>query len=179
MRVPKHTLRSDTTGQSLLSFQVDRLAPHFSQVLLLTGTFELDEAVRGQRLADPPGLVGEGPLAGLLQAMRASTTPWIALLAIDQPAVPATHYQRALEAVGEPTQAIVSTDVEGRIQWLCGMYRTALQGELERQTSQGVRAVKHFGNSVNLKIIPSQDRGVFVNLNTPQDAADHGWLLPE
>jgi molybdenum cofactor guanylyltransferase len=179
MGAPKHTLKHAESGKSLLSYQCERLAPHFSQVLLLTGKLSVEKAVPGQRVVDPPDFEGEGPLAGLLAAMKVASTPWVALLAIDQPRVPPEQFERALHSAELSDQAIVAKDTDNRIQWLCGLYRTSLGPELERQLGEGVRAVKRFGRSVNLKLVPTQEKGAFVNLNTPEDAVRYGWLLSE
>jgi molybdopterin-guanine dinucleotide biosynthesis protein A len=177
MNVPKHKLVHPTSGQNLLEYQADRLAPHFAQVLLLTGE-STDARLPGRVVADPPGYKGEGPLAGLLAALRVATTPWIALLAVDQPGVTVGHYELGLQAAQQADQAVLWSDSDDRVQWLCGLYRASVRTELERQMAEGVRAAKRFGNSLNLRVLPATQKGVFINLNTPEEAAQHGWRLP-
>ena len=81
---PKHLLRHQSSGQPLLHWQWQRLAPHFARSLILSGSTELEVFEDGIQVTDPQEFVGQGPLAALLSALE-SVQPdsWVAVLAVE------------------------------------------------------------------------------------------------
>lgn len=178
MGVPKHTLVHQRSGESLLDSQIRRMAPHFAQVLLLNGEWMIPEKEGCRLLPDPVEYQGEGPLSGLLAALRTADTPWVALLAIDQPLVPPELYQRALSGRDPGVKMVVPRDEQGQPQWSCGLFHISLRGELESDLQRGVRALKQFCRPLE-KAHLGAPPGSFLNLNTAAEARQHGWDIPE
>ena len=174
MGVPKHTLRNSTTTETLLSYQARRMAPHFSEVLLLHGEFEIPPGTPGRPVPDLTEYAGQGPLAALLAALEAASTDWVGLLAIDQPEVPPELYAWALEQ-NHDRQAVVFEDGQGKPQWLCGLYHRNLLAAVREQLREGVRSMKRFWESRELAVLTYPHGDPFCNLNTPEEAERWGW----
>ena len=176
---PKHRLLHRISGDDILSFQARRMAPHFSELFLLHGEFEASPELPGKLVPDLEEYQGQGPLAALLAALRAASTPCVGLLAIDQPQVPATLYAEALARAREGEKAVVFLDQNDRPQWLCGLYHRRLVPELERALLEAVRSVTRFWESEAPLLLPCPDANHFCNLNTPEEAMQADWLLPD
>ena len=176
---PKHRLLNRTSGDDILSFQAKRMAPHFSALFLLPGEFEVSPELPGILVPDLQEYRSQGPLAALLSALQAAQTPWVGLLAIDQPQVPPSLYDEALTQGARDERAVVYLDESRKPQWLCGLYHRRLIPELERALSQGVRSMNRFWESRPLLLLPCPDLQAFCNLNTPEQAWNAGWNLPD
>ncbi len=72
---------------------------------------------------DPPG---GGPVAGIVAAIAQVVSPWLLVLAVDQPdAARATPALVAALADDPPADLLCQRDGTGHPQWLLGAYRTA------------------------------------------------------
>lgn len=174
---PKHLLQ-DKAGRPLWSLQRERFKPYFHAHHLLAGDFTLPAPT--PILKDPPGLVGEGPLSALLALLRHSTTPWVALLAVDQVGVVPELYRLARSQAGPEVQAVVYRDQQGRQQWLCGLYQATVTPLLESALKDQVRAFWRFAARLSIREVspPAGSEGWFTNVNTPAEAARAGLFLP-
>lgn len=150
------------------------MAPHFSEVLLLHGEFEIPPGTPGRPVPDLTEYAGQGPLAALLAALEAASTDWVGLLAIDQPEVPPELYSRALDRAGSE-QSVVFEDGAQKPQWLCGLYHRNLRATVREQLSEGVRSMKRFWESRELVMLACPLGDPFCNLNTPGEAERWGW----
>ena len=152
MGCAKHLLQTDT-GQTLLDFQVARFQNRFQRIVLLTGQHMQSRSDGLPTIPDPPEFKDQGPLAGLLAALKAAESDWVALLGVDQPKVIPTLYSHELAHAEEKTEAVVCRDSDSREQWLCGIYRARSEVclKIEQALQSGERALKRVIPSLNLK----------------------------
>ena len=181
MGAPKQWL-CDDTGCSLLQLQCRRMAPHFSELLLLCGSRPPAIAIEGTRaVCDPEAFAGQGPLPGLLGGLRQCRTPWLALLPVDCPNFPPEAFLEAPDrASGQPAIGFL---LQGTRQWLPGLYHVDLLSSLEDFLASGSRAMGRYVERVEHVFLPwthqtiSAERA-FTNLNTPEQAAAEGFRIP-
>ena len=177
---PKHLLRHQSSGQPLLHWQWQRLAPHFARSLILSGSTELEEFEDGIQITDPHEFVGQGPLAALLSALE-SVQPdsWVAVLAVDYPYFPVEAFQEAEERLAHH-DGLVFCDEESQRHWLCAFYHARLATPLRESLSEGERAVKRFMAQRDIRYHPLTSlRGdrAFLNLNRPEDLRETEFQL--
>lgn len=184
---PKERL-VDGAGRTLLESQRDRLSPYFPGLLLLTGPD--DKALTGERCAvDPAPFAGQGPLAGLLAGLLASSTDWLALMPLDNPYFPPDAFRLALARALDRNparslpHAIGFIDGQGHRQWLPGLYHRDLRGSLDEALGSGERRFGGWVSTANPVYLawehPEVDSArAFTNLNTPEAAAAAGYSFP-
>lgn len=141
---------------------------------------------RGQAALRPRGVwrdtaPGVGPLAGLHAALVACPHPWLAVLAVDMPAIDAGWFRR-LAARCEEGRSIV---VRGPWGWepLAAIYPRAALAEVGARLARGegslqacVAALIRQRRLAGLRA-SARDRAQLVNWNTPADLA-LGGLVP-
>jgi molybdopterin-guanine dinucleotide biosynthesis protein A len=183
---PKESLVDDV-GATLLQHQLDRLSPHFQEVLLLVGpratSFSHFLPLAGIRqVCDPLEFSGQGPLAGLLAALQVCRDDWLALMAIDTPFFPPEVLTRSLEMAPEGCPAVGFRGPEGRPQWLPGLYRKRLQTSIEATLLRGELSLGRWMQSQQHAFLPWTDplpvQRAYANLNTPEQARHAGFRLP-
>jgi molybdopterin-guanine dinucleotide biosynthesis protein A len=183
----KESLTEITSGRTLLQVQLQRLTPHFQEVLVLVGPDARsspipNSAERAKPIWDPPEHSGHGPLAGLLAGLLACRTDWLALLAVDTPFFPPEAFGQALERAPGGCQALGFVGPEGRPQWLPGLYRPALHSSVEEALGWGERSLGRWMQAREHAFLPWIDSQVpasraFANLNTPEAARQAGFQL--
>jgi molybdenum cofactor guanylyltransferase len=114
---------------------------------------------------------GEGPLGGILTALRDSGAEWNLIVACDMPELNARLLRRLLEeAKISAADALLPVTGE-RPQPLCAVYRRACLGTLDEAFSKGVRAVTAALAGVRVVRLPMEEMSPFQNVNTPEDWA--------
>lgn len=162
----------DWHGRPLVDHVTARIAPACTRVLIASGD--------GRRLGRPgeiaDAVTDAGPLGGLLAAMEAADTSLLAVVAVDLPHADAGVLFALAAAIGEADAAVPL--VEGRLQPLHAVYRTACAGPLRGYLDAGGRAVMGFLDRLSVaeadpEVWSAADpSGRFaVNLNAPEDVA--------
>jgi molybdopterin-guanine dinucleotide biosynthesis protein A len=120
---------------------------------------------------------GDGPLGGIVTALRDSTAEWNVIAACDMPHLDGRLFLHLLRAARE-TDAdvllpVVNEGGSGRPQPLCAVYRRSCLAPIEAAFAHGVRKVtaalaslRTVRRPVEMEQIPQ-----FQNLNTPEDWA--------
>lgn len=178
MGSPKHLLRNKASGESLLQHQLRRFAMAPFQARYLVGHSQTIEVPEGwTQLPDPQGLQGEGPLAGILAALTATTSDRLAVLALDYPHLPS---ELLLGLAEEGREWCTYADNEGRPQWLCSVLSVSLRDELRKQMLAGGRSVHRFAKQQDLAVLepPAGQQEAFLNLNRAEDLEDSGFEKP-
>lgn len=176
MGLPKEGLVNGA-GQTLLDYQLSRLTPHFEHSMILSGCKSAEQlstsfAPLPPVYQDPEEWANCGPLVGLLVALDKTPTPWLTLVAVDQPNYPP---RLALEAT-RSSSLVVFEDTSGRLQWLGGLFHRRLRAAIEESLRNGTRAFRGFlDNFEDVTIVPGQDQGSFLNINTPMEARAAGF----
>ena len=155
----------------LLEHVIDRLAPQVSRIVLSVGANADDFSSFGCELVADEDL-GEGPLAGLVSAFRAVTTPWALTLPGDAPwTSPKLASRLAEDAV--KNGVAVAHDGQRR-QNLTLLIDRGRRADLTAFYRKGGRAVHRWFAEIALPSTDLSDIAAsFFNINTPADLAAH------
>lgn len=122
--------------------------------------------------AIPDLFPGEGPLAGILTALRHSSAEWNLIVACDMPQIGAELLFRLLDAARRSgPDALLPVTAEGRPQPLCAVYRRTCLAPFETAFSEGTRKVTGALAAVRCLRLPIEEVSQFQNVNTPEDWA--------
>lgn len=162
-------------GQPLAAHVLARLAPQVGPLLISANRYVAAYtalAPGAQVLAD--AVPGQGPLGGWLAALMACTTPWLATVPCDAPALPLDLVARLhAAALAQGADAAVATTGEGW-QPTFALLRPELAPHLVAYLTGGQRAIRHWLVQQRLALVPFDDAAAFANLNTPDDLAAAG-----
>ncbi len=118
---------------------------------------------------------GCGPLGGVVTALRHSESEWNVMLACDMPDIDAATLEwlaaRALASADE-VECVVPLSDSGP-QPLCAVYRSQSGPKLLDALDRGVLKMRSALSVLKVRYLPARDRGVFANINTPEDWAAH------
>jgi molybdopterin-guanine dinucleotide biosynthesis protein A len=125
--------------------------------------------------AIPDAYPGQGPLGGILSALRHTPASWNLLAACDMPGLSAEFLLLLLNAAErEGADALLPAGPSGRAEPLCAVYHRRVLPALETAYSNGVRKVTAALQAVRAAILPIPEAAVFENVNTPEEWAVHG-----
>lgn len=164
-------------GEPLVQWVVRYMAPWVDS-LYISANRHIDVYGRyGQCVVDDPIFGGDaGPLAGVASAMACSQRPWLLVLPVDVPRLPADLPLRLVEAAsaGAP---VAYASAGGGAHPLCMLVRRDLAGDLKQYLLDGGRKVldwhrRHGAVSVDF----GGDTTLFSNINTPEDWKAAGGL---
>jgi molybdopterin-guanine dinucleotide biosynthesis protein A len=115
---------------------------------------------------------GEGPLGGILTALRHTHSEWNLIVACDLPNLDAEFLTGLLQfAPACSADVLLPCDPAARPQPLCAVYhRRALVG-LEASFLTGVRSVKTALTTLAIERVAIAEIELFQNVNTPEDWA--------
>jgi molybdopterin-guanine dinucleotide biosynthesis protein A len=118
---------------------------------------------------------GEGPLGGILTALRHTTADYNLIVACDLPRVsPRVLRQLLEEAEAVPDAlALLPHTPGGRPEPLCSVYRAAALAELQRRFQEGVRKVTLALEGLPVHHLEITEPLHFQNVNTPEDWAEY------
>lgn len=114
-----------------------------------------------------------GPLAGLAGALahaRAAGADLLLTLPCDMPHLPADLPAR-LAAALPPGAGAALPRVEGELQPVCGLWRTAALERLPEYLAAGRSSLRGFAAVCGLAVVDFADAAAFANANTPEDLA--------
>jgi molybdopterin-guanine dinucleotide biosynthesis protein A len=164
-------------NKALLPFRGATLAEHVaSQVraaagaVTLVGTPETYTPL-GLRVI-PDALPGEGPLGGIVTALRDSASEFNLILACDMPAVSAEFLLQLLdEAEARAAGVLLPYTGGGHLEPLCAVWNRRAPPSLEAALARGVRKVTDAltGIPIYTWFVPQLVH--FTNVNTPEDWA--------
>ncbi len=147
--------------------------------LLLSGSTERYPQFGVEQLTD--SLPGAGPLGGLLAALEAATTPWVALLGCDQPRVDRSTYRALLAHAEREGAELCLLESEHGLEPTIGVYRRALAGRVRACLEAGERRMIsiHASARVATLAIGAGPLEVALNVNTPEDFRRAAELVHE
>lgn len=155
-------------GQPLVITVSDQLAPHFSQ-LLLSGAKDKYTFTGYKVIEDLEA--GQGPLMGLMSALKASEHELNFVTACDIPAIHLPFVRRMLDRIGD-YEAVVPVLPDGRKQPLFAVYRKGVHPRIADCLNSGKRAVHALLDVLDVKYIDI-DGGWYYNLNTCEDVVHY------
>jgi len=158
-------------GKPLLAHVVTRLAPQVDALVISTNAAPEPFAVYGfPLLADRiPGYAG--PLAGIHAGLAAYPDQFLVAVAVDLPILPADLVARLQAGLGEHRCAYAS---DGRQHALAVLFRPGSAAVVQEYLVRGARNLRDFlaEHGTAMPFERPQDRGLFWNLNTPEDVAN-------
>ncbi len=120
-----------------------------------------------------------GPLAGILSAMRAAQTSWLACVPCDAPALATDLIEDLMAAVAVDTE-VVTASFEGRLQPVFALMRCSLADDLQSYLENGGRRAQSWCRQRRLAQADFSARPrMFQNINTPQDLNDYVCSLTQ
>lgn len=157
------------------------LAPRFGGVLLVANVPEPYARFGLRTLADE--VPGKGAPGGVHAALAAARTPWVVAVACDMPFVSAEAVGVLLGAREDGVDA-VCFEVAGRLEPLLAVYRSSLAEACGRALEEDP-SLRQLLSRFRARLLPEAalravDPGLrsLVNVNTPEDLARHGVVLP-
>jgi molybdopterin-guanine dinucleotide biosynthesis protein A len=116
----------------------------------------------------------EGPLGGIITALRDSSSEWNLILACDMPEIGAPLLTRLMDlATQSGADVLLPLTVENRPEPLCAVYRRACLPALETAFAGGVRKVTAALEAMRTLRLPVEEVAQFQNVNTPEDWAGY------
>lgn len=165
-RMGRDKSQLEIDGRSLLESVHNQLEPHFEQSILSVGR-ESELALHGAetvRDSEP----GQGPLMGIISALRNSKWDRNFVIACDIPRVNLRLVKRLLRAA-ERHDVTLPVDKNGRIEPLFAVYRTSALPAFERAFAQGARRIRDAFGSLKVRQYSIEEDDIPANLNTPED----------
>ena len=111
---------------------------------------------------------GEGPLGGLLTALRTAALDWVAVLACDLPRTSAGTVRELLEHTGPGTDVVVPL-LDGRPQPAHAVWRRDCRGLLEPLFTAGERRLGAAVERVRSRLVTVSDPTTLTDVDTPGD----------
>jgi molybdopterin-guanine dinucleotide biosynthesis protein A len=177
--VPKGLLRME--GRTVLE-RLLGLAPLFAEVLLVANA-PAPYARFGLRTVEDR-VPGKGAPGGVHAALVGARTEWVLAVACDMPFVMPEAVRELLEARSPEVDAVCFT-VGGRVEPLLAVYRVSLAGPWGTALKEANPSLRELLSRCRARLLPEEAlRAVdaelrsLVNVNTPEDLARHGLMLP-
>ncbi|HSW53136.1 MAG TPA: molybdenum cofactor guanylyltransferase MobA [Sulfuricaulis sp.] len=157
-------------GRPLIEHVIDALRPQVDSLLISANRNQDVYASYGYPvIADVMGDY-DGPLAGMLSAMRAAGTAYILTAPCDAPSFPADLARRLAEALVSDNAVASAVSLQGRLQPVFALLRCSLAGDLENCLKQGERGTGEWLRRHRAVPVDFSDAaGAFMNINTLQE----------
>ena len=118
--------------------------------------------------AIPDDAAGEGPLGGLLTALRAASAEWVAVLATDLPHASAATVREMLGYTGDGGDAVVPL-LRGRPQPAHAVWRRDCRQLLEPLFATGERRLREALHHVDTRLVTVRDTDSLRDVDSPED----------
>jgi len=116
---------------------------------------------------------GEGPLSGIITALRHRAAPWLLVVACDMPGLTAAFLGELLAAAKANGSATIPTSPGGRMEPLCAVWHGDALPALEKAFAAGTRKIADAVMGIRPALYPVTAPLLFQNINTPEDLAAH------
>ena len=162
-------------GRTLLEYAL-ALAGGVAASCRIVGSLEKYEKY-GDVIED--AYAGQGPLAGIHAALRATATDFNLVLAVDTPLI-APDFLRHLSARAQDSNAFVTVPrtADSRLHPLCAVYRRSFADVAEQALREGRNKIDALFPLVPVEYVAPAaagfDESMFVNLNTTEDLENVG-----
>ena len=157
-------------GETLLAHAICRLSPQVDALALNSNSAPEAFAVYGLPVIPDrlPGFLG--PLAGIHAGLLQYPQTNLVTVAIDLPFLPPDLVTRLHAGLGTKSCAYVS---DGKRHALALLWRPGMASSVEDYLQRGGRSLKDFlaEHGQPVRFDQPRDRGLFCNLNTPEDLA--------
>jgi molybdopterin-guanine dinucleotide biosynthesis protein A len=161
-------------GGTLLSHAATRFSPGAATVLVSTRS--PDDALPAGAVSVPDAEPGLGPLAGIAALLARAPEPWLLVVPVDLPLLPA-DCGRVLASASGGCDAVVFS-WKGRVEPFPALVSRRLARLVADLLSRGLRRADSFHAEASCRVLafedafPGRDAAVaFLNVNTPEDLA--------
>src|SRR3990167_3312902 len=123
-------------------------------------------------LPDAPDLpLASGPLAGIVTALRHTTTLWLMVTPCDTPHLPSDLVARLLDEAERcgaeaVVPATVDSDGKQRLHWVCVLLRKGVSAKVEAMFAQDERKLRVCIQALNWTSVSFADANGFDNINS-------------
>ena len=153
-------------GQPMIKYIVDRLRPHFNQILISSSDVSRYSFLGAEVIPDE--VAGRGPLGGIASALKASANELNFVIACDIPQVD-IDLMKMLLREGKDFDAVIPRTGQSKYEPLFAVYKkSALKAIEEALLSGNNRIIDALGSS-KVKYIDLNDVLQLKNLNTMDD----------
>ena len=157
-------------GETLLAHVIRRLRPQVNALALNSNAAPAIFATYGLPVI-PDRLAGFlGPLAGIHAGLLQYPEDYLVTVAVDLPFLPPDLVTRLRAGLGTKSCAYAS---DGKRHALALLWPAGMAASVEEYLQRGGRSLKDFlaAHGQPVRFDRPQDRGLFCNLNTPEDLA--------
>ena len=118
---------------------------------------------------------GEGPLGGIVTALKHSPARWSLVAACDMPGVTAETLSALFEhAEQESADLVLPAGPSGLVEPLCGVWSRGCLERIEGAFRAGIRKITEAASGLRLAVVPVAEASQFQNVNTPEDWLEYG-----
>lgn len=160
-------------GKPLVAYALEALEAVAGRVVINANRHREDYAALGYPVVADATDHFDGPLAGLLSAMRAADTPYVLTVPCDAPLVTGQLLERLVTARAEDQAELCAAHDGERLHPVFLLAERRLVDDLDIYLAQGQRKVETWLNRHRLAVADYQDQAArFANLNTPEELAE-------
>lgn len=165
-------------GRPLVSWVLDAMGPQVGRLNVVANRNPGDYAAllhatcpSGKVRPDDPDLPPRsGPLAGVLTALRHSTSPWIWVNPCDTPGLPHdlldVMMRKALQTDADVVLPVTGvTPQDARHHWLCVLINTRVCPHTEQVFASGERKIGQWVRSLHWETVSFDSETGFMNIN--------------
>lgn len=163
---------AELAGRPMIEWVLEALAPQVGALLINANRHREIYAEYGVPVIADSDPVFNGPLTGMLSAMRAARTDWILTVPCDGPLLPPDLASRLIAALvsGEMTSATVTEG--GRIHPVYALLPVSLEQSLSADMTAGARKVGEWVARHRPALADFSDQPqTFANINSAEDVA--------
>jgi len=156
-------------NKSLISYALAAMAPLADQLLISANRNHDRYRQFGYLVIGDGNDRFDGPLAGILAAMRHARYPVLLTMPCDSPLFTGKHLRKVLSALSDDADIAVAFDGQ-RLHPVFAALRTHLQADLETYMHRGERKLQTWFNqhkTINVDFSDSPE--IFANINTPEE----------
>jgi molybdenum cofactor guanylyltransferase len=111
----------------------------------------------------------QGPLAGIAAALEQIGTPWVLVVPVDTPLLPATLAQHLALAVASSDSDLAVVDIDGEMQPAHILFRSELRESISDFLASGQRKLQDWVRQQNFVAVNFNIRGFeFMNINNEE-----------
>jgi len=163
----------EVNGQPLVQVIADQLLPQVDTLLINANRNQQTYRELGFEVMQDDLPDYQGPLAGMLAALKCIQTDWLLTLPCDGPYVDTNYVQKMVDAVNHSSlQLAVASDGE-RLQPVYALIHRNLISSLDAYLASGERKIDRWYAEVGFTTVSfAQGVMMFTNLNTPEQLAE-------
>ncbi|MBI3571705.1 MAG: molybdenum cofactor guanylyltransferase [Gammaproteobacteria bacterium] len=156
-------------GRPLIEHVIDALRPQAGKLMISANRNQDVYASYGfPVIADVMGDY-DGPLAGMLSAMRCADTSYVFTVPCDVPVPPANLVERLVTTMTMMRRELCIASCAGQVQPVFALMSRALADRLQEYLVAGERGVENWMRRQQAALADFPDHDAFTNINTPED----------